>query len=325
MAVALIVGLFATTGATVVGLMPVAHWFANRFDVLDRPEERRVHVGVVPRTGGLAMFGGLCMAAVLLAIHVLINGTNRDEVLLLLSIGGAVVLIFATGLLDDFSDTGVGPRLATQIAASLLALFGADLLTSLPLPWTADPYVLPLPLRIILGVLWLAGLTNAINWVDGIDGLASSTGAIICFFLLLLAVIERDAYSMALASVAMGMCVSFFGVNYPPANIFMGDAGSNVIGFLVGVISLMLFSRVAARGEFVAAAMMFLPALVPILDMIRVAVRRIKDGNSPMRADRVHLHHLLLERRSVTWTLLAIGLLNVCTGLIAVLVVSVRT
>lgn len=322
MTIYVMVALFLATGLTVAMLVPAARNLGHRFGILDRPGFRKNHDGAIPRTGGIAMFGGLSIAAILVVAVSISEGITAFEQRLLGSIGVGVLLVFVSGLLDDIRNLGIKIRLLVQAAAAVLVLYGAALLEVFALPWSDTPVVLPDAVRIVLAVLWLAGVTNAFNWIDGIDGLAGSTGAVVFFVYLMLAVIERDPYAAILASSSMAMCVAFFGVNYPPADLFMGDAGSYIIGFLAGITSLRLFTVASFSGNFWYATFLLVPVAVPVLDMLRVSVLRIRAGNSPTTADRSHLHHFLTDRYPTGRALIILATANLIVGGIAAIVVS---
>ena len=321
----LMVIIFVTTGASVVSLLSFAKSIGHRFDILDRPGERKMHTGSIPRTGGVAMFGGLAIGGVVVFLLAVFNDITAQERRLFLTLGLALLLIFASGFLDDMRNLGIKSRLAVQLAASCLVFFGGgiggDLVAFFAVPFRENAIELPTAISLLLVVIWLAGMTNAINWIDGIDGLAGSTGAVIFLVYFLISVVQNDAYAALLSVAALAMCVSFFGVNYPPADIFMGDGGSYIVGFLMGWVSLRLYSGATPSGDFWLSLFLLVPCALPVLDMIRVASNRMRGGNSPTTADRTHLHHILVDRYRPARALAILAMINLIIGLGSLLVV----
>jgi UDP-GlcNAc:undecaprenyl-phosphate GlcNAc-1-phosphate transferase len=309
--------------------------FALKIKAVAVPRTRDVHVVPIPRLGGLAMYlgvlGGMAMAHQLPVLRRAFE-YSYDPVAVLIG-GGVIVLI---GALDDRFELDAWTKLAGQVmCAGILVLFGLQWV-SFWVPWGGDSDALGSVVILdrnqggLLAVLLVVVMVNAMNFVDGLDGLAGGLGLIAaaatCAFSLgLLASSGGDVgtYPPALiAATLAGACLGFLPHNFQPAKIFMGDSGSMMIGLMLaaastsasGKIQYQLFDAtdvVALLSPlFVVAAVLFLP----LLDLVLAVVRRTRRGESPFAADKMHLHHRLLEighsqRRAVLLIYLWAGLL----------------
>lgn len=316
-------------------LTAVVRRFAFRVRAVAVPRKRDVHVAPMPRMGGVAMYfgvvGGMAMAHQLPVLRRAFE-YSYDPVAVLIG-GGVIVLI---GALDDRFELDAWTKLAGQVmCAGILVLFGVQWV-SLWVPWGGDPDALGQVLMFdrnqggLLAVVLVVVMVNAMNFVDGLDGLASGLGfiaaAATCAFSLgLLASSGGDVgtYPPALiAATLAGACLGFLPHNFQPARIFMGDSGSMMIGLMLAAASTSASGRINYSSFdatdvvallsplFVVAAVLFLP----LLDLILAVVRRTRRGESPFAADKMHLHHRLLEighsqRRAVLLIYLWAGLL----------------
>ncbi|GAB3478085.1 glycosyltransferase family 4 protein [Amycolatopsis cihanbeyliensis] len=309
--------------------------FAIKAGAIATPRARDVHVIPIPRMGGLAMYlgvlGGMALAHQLPALRRAFE-YSFDPVGVLLG-GGVIVLI---GALDDRFELDAWTKLAGQVmCAGILVIFGVQWNTFW-VPWGGDEEVLGSVLQLdnnqggLLAVLLVVVMVNAMNFVDGLDGLAGGLGfiaaAATCAFSLgLLATSGGDVSSYPPALIAAtlaGACLGFLPHNFQPAKIFMGDSGSMMIGLMLaaastsasGKINYLTFSpsdTLALMSPLlVVAAVLFLP----LLDLMLAVIRRTRRGESPFAADKMHLHHRLLEighsqRRAVLLIYLWAGLL----------------
>jgi len=281
-------GLAAASGALATAFTPVARALAVRVGALDHPGPRRVHAVATPR------FGGLGMAAAVLAVawvaRVLPGPARELDVRPLLGLSLASVPILALGVLDDIGSVGPWVKLAVQACAALtLTVFGygVPLLTN-PFGDAIVTGFWSLPLT----VAWVIVLTNAINLIDGLDGLATGVVAIACGALWLSGRGHGDFYVMFLTSILLGACGGFLAWNRPPARIFMGDTGSQFLGLTLSAISLL------ENRKGTAALTLLLPLValgVPIADGALAFVRRMLRGQPVFRGDARHIHHRLLD------------------------------
>ena len=331
--------LLAGLTATVVTFLLVGpvRVLALRLGAVAWPRRRDVHVTPTPRWGGLAMLGGVLagvgMAYQLPALRLAFDN-NASEVLGVL---GAALLLAAVGALDDRYDLDALTKFAGQTtAAGMLVIFGVQW-TVFCVPWggsdsgeSGSLLILGQEQGVLLTVLLTVALVNAMNFVDGLDGLAAGIGMIAAaavglFTIGLVGRVGNDpsAYSPALiAAVLAGACLGFLPHNFNPARIFMGDSGSMLIGVLLAAATTSASGKISIIGAgpkdvlalfaplIVLAAVVF----VPLLDLLMAVVRRTRKGLSPFSPDKMHLHHRLLEighsqRRAVLLIYLWAGVL----------------
>ena len=288
----------------------VAERLGRRWAVLDRPRPGEVQRSVVPRTGGYAMLGGLWLSllvAYLLRGRFLVDpelGSDwlaADDLRMLGLVLGSI-LIVPLALLDDRRRLGPGPQLVGQLAIAAVPVAFGLRLSSVAHPF-GDPLELPWWLDIPLSMLWFVGMMNAINWVDVMDGLASGIALLGAFVLFARAYLFTE-YSVALFPLALaGVCLGFLGRNRPPASIFMGTAGSLLLGFGLAGSGIL-------GGAKVGTAVLVLG--VPLLDAAWVILRRLTRGARPQQGgDREHLpmklHDLGLTTRQTVLLLFVIS------------------
>jgi UDP-GlcNAc:undecaprenyl-phosphate GlcNAc-1-phosphate transferase len=263
---------------TMVGL-PVLARLANKWLIMDQPGARKVHSAPVPRVGGLAMALGVALAA-LMTMHL-----GAAEVWFL--VAAAVLITF--GVLDDRFDLDYRIKVIGQIVAvSIVVLAGDVRIQTLTLD---DRIWLPDWVAMSLTVFFLVGVTNAINLADGLDGLAGGTTFLCLCAVALLSSVGDPGSSTALALAFAGAVLGFLRFNTYPASVFMGDAGSQLLGFTIGVLSVRATQGAASE---ISAAIPVLLLALPILDTLSVMVQRISEGRSPFSADKNHIHHKLL-------------------------------
>lgn len=260
--------------------MPVFAKLAARWRIVDLPGARKVHAVPIPRIGGLAMAIGVLIAA-LLAIPL-------DDAERYFLAAAGVLTVF--GYLDDRFDLDPRIKFLGQFIAAGMVILGGDIqIHSITLD---DRVFLPAWISIPLTFLFLVGITNAINLADGLDGLAGGTTFLCLCALAMLAYHGGQVSCAALALAFAGAILGFLRFNTFPASIFMGDAGSQLLGFAVGVLCL----RATQNGtSMISAAIPVLLLALPILDTLNVMTQRISEGRSPFSADKNHIHHKLLS------------------------------
>ncbi len=272
---------FSFLGSLVIcmALIPPLMASAGRLHFLDVPRGRRMHSGSVAKVGGIALAVGTF-------IGVLMWGP-KDAITVSSLLGGMTILLF--GVWDDRVGLSYQTKFAGQALAVLFVMvFGGVQIGGLPMvpdewfsPWIAFP----------LTFLTLIAVTNAVNLSDGLDGLAGGLSLISFAAMAYLAFQADDAFIMMIVVSVLGGLLGFLRFNSYPAKIFMGDAGSQFLGFYLGVTGLMLTNP--ARGPFGVMLALFVWGL-PLLDMLGVMIHRLRDGRSPFIGDRNHLHHKLL-------------------------------
>lgn len=271
-------------------LTPVARRLALRFGAVDQPDSRRVHSSPTPSWGGLAI-----LAAFLVPLLVAAAVTNTISVQIV-GIAIGAVLISIMGAIDDLRGLPVAPRLGVQVGVALLAICFGVRFEGITSPFADAGYVNLGWLSWPATLLWIVFITNSVNWIDGLDGLAAGICAIASGALALMAA-ENIFATGAVASGMMGAaicgaCLGFLPYNFSPAKIFMGDAGAMFLGFVLACTS------TVGAFKIPTAVAVLPPALVlgvPIADMTTTILSRARNGRPIYKADRSHLHHRLLQ------------------------------
>jgi UDP-GlcNAc:undecaprenyl-phosphate GlcNAc-1-phosphate transferase len=314
-----------TTAAT---CLPAA-WLSRRVGYVALPDERKVHTRATPYGGGAAMFLGFCVAmmvaAAIPALHQLFAGSSEP-----LGVALAAAAIFAVGLIDDARDMSAPAKIAGQVlAASILYFLGVTLYWfKVPLGGVVSltPGITPL-----IMALWVIALTNAVNLIDGLDGLAAGVvaiggGALAVYGLRLMetGILSSTNIGPLVAVIACGVCLGFLPFNFHPARMFMGDAGALLLGLLMSASTMVIGGRIPPTVPTTGLTYFFFAPLlipffilgVPLLDMAFAFVRRTARGTGFHTPDKDHIHHRLLRlghghRRSVVilwaWTALLSG------------------
>ena len=288
--------------------------FGLKYGIIDKYEKRKDYKGVIVRIGGISIILG-CFISIFLCSFLL--DFELDNQIIELSI--IAFIFFLIGFVDDIFSIKPKPRLAFQVLATLIAF---NSLENMSFPLFQDlnfgnyPNQILLIVSLIVTVIWITGVTNAINWTDGIDGLAGGVSVVLSsglFFIFL----SLDLYNYALYSIAIaGACYGFLVHNYKPATILMGDGGSYFLGFNLAALSLIasnyLVSNTEFSNSFITSLFPFLLLGVPIVDMFFVILKRIYNSKSPFYPDRNHLHHRLLTSGvNYKGTILIILILNI--------------
>ncbi|MBX5436945.1 MAG: undecaprenyl/decaprenyl-phosphate alpha-N-acetylglucosaminyl 1-phosphate transferase [Alicyclobacillaceae bacterium] len=298
--------------------VPFVRRLAIRLGFVDRPNHRKIHKQPVPLLGGVAMYFGFVLTGGLFG--------DAGRTFCGIAIGG--LLIFAIGVVDDYykahgRDFKAWPKFVMQIvAAVILDLFGVNI-DGVNLPFHHEYYTFPVWLSALATVLWVVAITNMINFLDGVDGLAAGLSAISATTLFFIALLKGQ-YAMAVLAVAlMGSTTGFLRHNFYPARIFMGDAGATFLGYVLAAI--------AVDGAFKSATLVSLvvPVLalgVPILDTIWVIVRRFRENRPIYVADKGHTFHVLMKSGlSQIQTVAFLYLLGICFSLASIVVLLVAS
>jgi len=260
--------------------MPIIIHFCNKHGLYDYHDGRKVHTGNISRLGGIGIvFSFITATALYLAFN------NQLSVIKSLPILIAAFIIFAFGLLDDIFNLPAWLKLIVQLAATALVTFNGYRFTQI------FGWVLPTPLSYILTFGWILGVINAYNLIDGLDGLCGS--------LVLSAVITLGILYMLSNNMEAGICfilagavAGFLCFNWPPAKLFMGDDGSQFLGFMMATIPLYSSGEIFEYNKFL---IMLILTAFPVFDTIAAIWRRLRDKRPIMSPDKSHLHHKLLN------------------------------
>ncbi|MES2172091.1 MAG: MraY family glycosyltransferase [Actinomycetota bacterium] len=291
------------------GLSTLIARLGMRYRLYPQIRERDVHTRPTPRLGGIAMFIGIVVtfgvASLFSQFHLIFAKPGP-----IFAILGAALIVVLIGVADDIWDLDWTTKLAGQlIAAGLLAWQGVQL-TSIPIP--GGVALLPPYTGLIITVLAIVLVMNAINFIDGLDGLVSGVVIIassvffIYSYILANQIAQTDYFNLAalITAVLIGACVGFLPLNWHPAKLFMGDAGSMLVGLMMATSAISVTGQVDVANvqfarqlvpAFIPILLPFAILIVPLLDFCLAVLRRLRAGKSPFSADRKHLHHRLLD------------------------------
>ncbi len=294
-------------------LTPHVKTFAEKVGAIDVPRDsRRVHNHPIPRMGGLAIFAGFVLS-------VLIFAEMSTQVMGMLI--GAII-IAAMGAVDDIVTLNAWVKLAAQLLAAWVAIRCGIVFDAIsnPIIFSETTTIQIGMFAIPLTVLWIVGCTNAVNLIDGLDGLAVGVSAISSFTMLVVAIFVSEPNTAVILAALTGACIGFMPYNLNPAKIFMGDVGSQLLGYILATASVMGMFKFHAIITFLVPV---LAMAVPLADTTAAFFRRICHGQSPFHADKKHLHHLLLamglDQKQAVAVLYS---LSAVLGLIAVLLAN---
>ncbi len=301
----------ATLALTLV-LTPLAMALARRAGAIDEPGPRRIHLEPVPTMGGLAFVAAVLGVA--WASRALPGPAAALDVRPLLGLTLAAIPIVALGVVDDLRGVGPWAKLGVQACAAMVLVhfgYGVPLLT--------NPFGDPVGAGVLSGplaVVWVLVVVNAINLIDGLDGLASGVVLLASATLWWTGRAHADFYVMYVAALLIGACAGFLRWNFPPARVFMGDTGSQFLGLTLAAASLL------ENRKGTAAVTLLLPIVamgVPIIDSVLAFARRLVSGRHVFHADSGHVHHRLLRLGlSPRGAVLALWALCAVLGVIAV-------
>jgi UDP-GlcNAc:undecaprenyl-phosphate/decaprenyl-phosphate GlcNAc-1-phosphate transferase len=267
--------IFASALVMAIGGTPLVRRLALRLGIIDQPNARKVHIDPIPLLGGVAIYGSFIAAVILFG--------NRFRINELVSILVGASLVSFMGVWDD--RRGMSPllKLAGQfLAASILVATGV---TVASFPWQ--------PLNLAITLLWVVTITNAMNLLDNMDGLSGGIGATAAIFFLLLAVMNSQYLVGALSAALVGACLGFLVYNFNPARIFMGDAGSLFLGFVLAGTAIKL--RFPGQMQIVSWMVPVLILGLPLFDTGLVIVSRLRRGLNPLTTPgKDHLSHRLV-------------------------------
>ena len=288
---------------------PFVKKLAFKIGAVDVPKDnRRMHKKPIPRLGGLAI-----VIAFLLCTFLFVKLEKQMQGILL----GAIIIL-VVGVLDDCMALPALPKFFAQIAAAtIVVMHGCEI------RYVTNPFsVVPLDLGWLAGpvtVFWIVLMTNAINFIDGLDGLAVGVSGISTGTMLVIAMLLGEESVAVVLAALLGACIGFIPYNFNPAQIFMGDTGSTFLGFVLASISVQGLFKMYAVISFMVP---FLILGVPFFDVSFAVIRRLAKGQNPMTADRGHIHHRLIDmglsqKQSVAIVYMLTGVLGLAAVLLA--------
>ena len=309
----------AVASAAVISLIstPLVKRLAKRIGAIDNPEDsRRIHTSPIPRLGGLAIFIGFLLCVILFAdLDRQIRGI----------ITGAVIIVII-GVIDDIFQLRAIIKLIVQIFAAVIAVYHGVVVEAF-----VNPFILSEATLVELGyfaipitIIWIVAITNSVNFIDGLDGLAVGVSAVSSVVMLIIALVFVEINVAIVLAALVGACIGFLPHNFNPAKIFMGDTGALLLGYVLATVSILgLFKLYAV----VSLVVPLLALGIPLFDTSFAFFRRMLRGQNPMNADRGHLHHRLLNMGlSQKQAVILMYAISALLGFIAVvMVISTRS
>src|SRR4051794_39488918 len=297
---------------------------AEKIGALDRPGDRRAHEKITARLGGLAIIFGFGFPLLLLAANSRAAEMASKNISYLCAVLAAGSVVVGLGVYDDVVGADAPRKFAAQIGAAIILVSFGFRFDSISLAG----YNIHLGIiGSLASIVWIVGVINAMNFIDGIDSLATVVALTIAVSFAVIAFIRHDAFSLVMMTALAGSLIGFYPWNKPPAKIFMGDTGSLFIGLLLAAISIAKPSK-SPVALIIGGPMLALA--VPVLDTLIVMKQRFNGEATPIvkrigrmfNADRLHIHHILIERfGNITKTILSIWLITVVFAISAILTV----
>jgi UDP-GlcNAc:undecaprenyl-phosphate GlcNAc-1-phosphate transferase len=274
---------FTLSIIAVAVLTPVMIMLAHKYRVLDIPSERKIHTRPVPRLGGAALLIGFWIVA-------LLNLPWNKEFTAIIC-GGTIISVM--GIMDDVKSLSSRIRLIGQLVASFLVIWAGLIVSFMPKTWWGHL------IAGIITVLWIVGIVNALNFADGLDGLASGMTFIASAFFFLIAIYLGQPQVACVAAILAGCCLGFLIWNFKPAKIYLGDGGSTFLGFILACLA--LYGGWSHDGFIVALGIPTIILGVLIFDMFYITIARIKNGSVKTFQEwldftgKDHFHHRLMS------------------------------
>lgn len=312
--------------ALVYLMVPLLRKVAMKTGFVDMPNARKLHKEPIPVLGGAGMFVGFIVTMALFeGFFGALDGRFWG-----ITIGGG--MLFLIGLIDDYyktrgKDFPAWPKFLTQIAAAcVLIAFGVKV-NSITIPWIDLPYYSFADhdmewVSYVVTILWVVAITNMLNFLDGVDGLAAGIASISATTLLFVSLLTENQSVGFYAVALIGVCLAFLRHNFHPARIFMGDAGSTFLGFTLAAIAV---DGALKSATFVSVIVPVLALGVPIFDTLFVIIRRLKEKRPIYQADKSHTFHTLMRSGlNQVQTVSFMYLLGICFSLASIVVLLVN-
>ncbi|HBG78200.1 MAG TPA: hypothetical protein DDW84_05030 [Phycisphaerales bacterium] len=314
--------LFSVIAAFLISviLTAVVKKIAVKLDFVARPRDDRFHKSIIPLGGGIAIFATIAIFCIAAAIAIITNNVNISQttrtpkLCQLLIILACSTVLFTLGLWDDLKNLSPKTKLIVQFAAAFAAAYFADVRVEL--------FIQSKIITSIISSVWIVLLINVFNFLDNMDGASAGIAMLVSAILFFAAAAASQTIVAGFALVFSGTLAGFLVFNFFPASIFMGDAGSLVIGFFIAMLTLRVdyYQSGSTGGHWYAVFMPLIIVALPLYDFITVSFLRLKQGKSPFIGDTQHFSHRLKKRGlSETQTVLTLYLATLATGLGAII------
>ncbi len=301
----LYIAIFATAFALSLLATPYAKTISIKLNAIDYPKKRGMHKDPIPRMGGIAIVFGFMFS--LFIVMPFIDPLRSKEMIGFII--GAFLIVFL-GMADDINNLSPKIKLSVQIIAALIVIFSGTKVDVLHWP-------IPISLEFLSGpitLLWIIGVTNAVNLIDGLDGLAAGVSSIGALCLMILCIMTGSELAVILTAALAGSCLGFLPRNFNPAEVIMGDTGSTFLGYVLAVTSILGVFKAYA---LLSVLLCTLALALPIFDTLFAMLRRAWRGQPIMQADRGHIHHRLIDsgcsQKQAVFIIYGISIL--CAGL----------
>ncbi len=290
---------------------PIVMQLARAAGVVDRPNERKISLrDQMPLLGGLAVAAGV--AAGLFAVVVLFDTGLLPPMRLRGFLFGSG-LILAVGIIDDRFGMGAVTKLAGQIAAASIAFHGGFAIESIRVPMSGDSFEFSWWIAYAVTLLWIVAVTNAVNLIDGLDGLATGISAIMAITMAYVCLTAQQVPGVVYGAAIIGGALGFLPYNFPPARIFLGDTGALYLGFSISLLAIEGYMGGYRRASVLPFVVPLMALAVPLLDTVLSIARRLRSGAGIFSADSMHMHHQLLRAEgSHTRAVVFLYLLTAC-------------
>jgi UDP-GlcNAc:undecaprenyl-phosphate GlcNAc-1-phosphate transferase len=314
--------LLAAVTAFVTALLvtPQVRKLAFKVGALDAMDDRRMHVEPTPRIGGIAVYLGLVFAlfvSIGFALHTsLFHRANDTQDFFGLLFGGTLIML--VGVWDDIMGMKPRAKFIAQIVVAIVSMVYGFHIGDFKIPGTLNYVVLSPWIDYPLTLLWYLGMMNAINFLDGLDGLLSGVTAITGLFLFAIASLHGHIGAALVLAALVGSTLGFLPYNFNPAKIFLGDTGSLFIGYVFATVSLLITAKVAITVSLIVP---LVALALPVFDTAAAIFRRLRAGRAITEADRGHFHHILVLRfgLNVRQAVLLIYAVSILLGIAAYL------
>ncbi len=307
---------FFISALNAIFIMPSVLKIGHKFNVLDEPNHRKLHTKATVRLGGLSIFFGTAIGIFTFYISGYFNNfsiENKEKLAVTLFFS---FLLFCLGFFDDLFSLTPFSRLILQIILSIMFFYKLDLNYTIQISWGLnyiEPIAIPSYISNLFAIFWLVGITNAFNWLDGIDGLASGISLLISIPLCIIS-LSGSIPSLCVLPLALGgSCAGFLKDNLITKKILMGDGGSYLLGFSIAAISLISIPELFSPKNLIIPIFII---FVPLIDMARVIILRLFNRISPFYPDRKHIHYLLIDHgMELKSTLYVLYMVTISTSL----------